>query len=281
MKHAQHRSAGPPSLEVGPTVITGASSGIGAALAWEFARREPDRPLVLIARREPELRRLAERLADVHRGERRVLPLDLTESGSVDALADALLGGSHGPVHTLVNNAGFGAWGEFSGGDREQLAGMVDLNVRALVTASHWAVQQFLAHGRGRLLNVASTAAFQPGPWMAVYYATKAAVLSFTEAVHEELRGTGIQATALCPGPTASAFFVRAGVSGEELTRGPGPSMMAAEDVAGYGYKALVRGRAIAIPGWKNRLLAQGHRWLPRRAVCRLVRWFQSGRPEL
>ncbi|MGA8819996.1 MAG: SDR family NAD(P)-dependent oxidoreductase, partial [Xanthobacteraceae bacterium] len=190
------------------TLITGASSGIGAELAHVFA--EHGHELALTARREAELEALAGAIAASGRPRPLVLPLDLVQRDAVAQLAAALEANGVEPDN-VVNNAGFGLAGKAAELDRDDQVAMVDLNIRALTELS-LAFADSLARHRGGLLNVASIAGFLPGPGMAVYYASKAYVLSFSEALHEELRGRGVRVTVLCPGPVATGFQARAGL---------------------------------------------------------------------
>lgn len=210
---------------------------------------------MLVARRRPRLETLAAEI-----GNARAVALDLSEPGAAGRLlADIEAHGER--VATLVNNAGFGLWGRFADLDRSRQRAMIDLNCGALVELSHAVLPGMVARGEGAILNIASTAAFQPGPGMAVYFATKAFVLSFTEALHEELKGSGVRVTALCPGPTATEFGAVAGFKGngmfDKLSATSG-------DVVLAGLKALDSNRAVTIPGLVNKIGAQGHRFFPR-----------------
>jgi uncharacterized protein len=251
-------------------VVTGASSGIGAELARVFAAR--GYALVLVARRRERLEALAAELQARHQAATHVVALDLQEPDAPAALAQALEG--HGIVlHTLVNNAGFGLRGAFAElALAEQLA-LIQLNVTALTHLSRLFLPGLLARRAGGILNLASTAAFQPGPAMAVYYASKAYVLSLSEALHEEARPHGVTVTALCPGPSETEFQERARMTV------PGALRLALVDAAAVaragvdGYEAR---RAVVIPGAVNRFLALGvklgPRALVRRAVARMQR---------
>lgn len=243
-------------------LVTGASSGIGEALAEELARRGHD--LVLVARRAEPMEALAARLREAHGVEATVDPRDLLDREAATALA-----ASHGDtVDVLVNNAGFGLNGEFATLSLERQTDMIELNVTALTRLSRLFLPGMLARGRGRILNVASTAAFQPGPYMSVYYATKAYVLSFSEALGEECRGRGVTVTALCPGPTKSGFQDEADLHGSRLL-GRLP-LMDVGTVARAGIAGMQRGQAIVIPGFMNSLMAFGVRFTPRAVVTRL-----------
>ncbi len=210
---------------------------------------------MLVARRRDKLEALASEL-----GNARAVTMDLGQPGASAALAAELA--AHGDhCHTLINNAGFGLWGKFADLDGPRQRAMIDLNCGTLVELCHVMLAPMLERGDGAILNVASTAAFQPGPGMATYFATKAFVLSFTEALHEEVASKGIRVTALCPGPTKTEFGEVAGFKGN----GAFDKMSArSEDVVAIGLKALDRNRAVAIPGLVNKAGAQGHRLLPR-----------------
>jgi short-subunit dehydrogenase len=210
---------------------------------------------VLVARRLDRLEQLAREL-----GNARAVALDLGEAGAAATLmADLAANGEQ--ASTLINNAGFGLWGKFAALDGAKQRAMIDLNCGALVDLTHAVLPAMIERGEGAILNIASTAAFQPGPGMAVYFATKAFVLSFSEALHEEVAKKGVRVTALCPGPTKTEFGEVAGFSGN----GAFDKMSAkSEDVVALGLKALDRNRAVAIPGLVNKAGAQGHRFLPR-----------------
>ncbi|WP_246104829.1 SDR family NAD(P)-dependent oxidoreductase [Sphingomonas xanthus] len=244
----------------GITLITGASAGLGADFARQLSAK--GHRLVLAARRKDRLDALAREV-----GNARVVAIDLGEPGAAGRLIADI--DRHGEmVSTLVNNAGFGLWGRFDALDGPRQRGMIDLNCSALVELCHLVLPAMLERGQGAILNVASTAAFQPGPGMATYFATKAFVLSFTEALHEEMRTRGIKVSALCPGPTATEFGAVAGYTGNGLV-----DKLAArsEDVVRAGLAALDRNRAVVIPGLANKAGAQGHRFLPRSALRRIA----------
>ena len=178
-------------------------------------------------------------------------------------------------VDILVNNAGFGGHGRFAEGDLDRDLEMLRLNIVVLTALTRPFLGDMTARGRGRIMNVASTAAFQPGPFMSVYYATKAYVLSFSEALSYEVRGSGVSVTALCPGVTATEFQDRAAMAGLLLTR---MGMMDAESVARIGFRGMMAGRAVVIAGARNRALVQLLRFSPRRVVLAIVGRLQPAR---
>jgi uncharacterized protein len=245
-------------------LITGASAGIGAALARTFARN--GHALMLVARREQRLHALADEIAALGHPRPHVQPVDLERHDAVEQVADAMARLGVEP-ETVVNNAGFGLLGAAASLSRAEQLAMVDVNVRALTDLS-LAFVDALERRRGGILNVASVAAFLPGPNMAVYYATKAYVVSFSEALHWELRPRGIRVTALCPGPVPTEFQARAGFSG-----GANPDMLSrsADRVALDGYRALQQGRRLAVPGLLSRATTIVTHFLPRRLLMAAV----------
>lgn len=247
-------------------LVTGASGGIGLEIARRLAARGHD--LVIVARSAARLESLADELRRAHGVEVRAWPADLSERTSADRLAD-VLDAEGVEVDVLVNNAGFGLFGRHAETALDDEQRMIDVNVTALTRLAKRLLPGMVARGRGRILNVASTAAFQPGPYMAVYYATKAYVLSYSEALAEELDGTGVTVTALCPGPTASGFQDAAAMHDSGLVNGR--RLPGAAEVAAYGVDALLAGRRVAVPGLVNKLMAQSVRVTPRRWVTRLV----------
>lgn len=251
-------------------LVTGASSGIGEELARLFAADGSD--LVLVARSEDRLRVLAAELEKTHGIGARVEPVDLGEPKQLAALCERLAAVGIA-VDVLVNNAGFGARGAVAELDPGRQLEMVRLNVEALTVLTRWMLPGMLERRRGGILNVASTAAFQPGPFMAVYYATKAYVQSFTEALAEELRGTGVTVTSLAPGPTHTSFQKEAEIEDTLLSKlGP----MTAARVARAGHRAFRKGKVVVVPGLKNRLLAFSTRFTPRWLLRRLIRRLQG-----
>ena len=252
-------------------LITGASAGIGVDLAECFARQGYD--LILTARSGPALSEVAERLSKAYGVRAATFPADL---GAIDGGAKlaAAIGQQGLSVDVLVNNAGFGHAGGFAAEPAAPQLGMVDLNVRALTELTHIYWQSMLEKKRGGVLNVASTAAFQPGPFMAVYYASKAYVLSFSEALWEEARGTGVKVSCLCPGPTVSKFRERAGTDKTRL--GKTSKAMASALVADMGYQAFEANRRVKVTGASNALTASLVKFLPRSMILGLVRSLQS-----
>ncbi len=253
-------------------LITGASSGIGYELTRLFARDGYD--LVLVARRAEALDSSAMELRQ--RYGIRVTPIakDLSEVSAANEIEQALESNAIA-VDVLVNNAGVGLHGPFTQASLEDTLALLGVNIVTLTRLTHRLLSQMLQRHEGKILNVASTAAFQPGPLMAVYYASKAYVLSFSEALANELRGSGVTVTALCPGPTATHFQRRSGMTNTRLL---GLGMMDTKTVALAGYQGLMRGHRIVIPGLANRLLFLAVRWLPRAWVISSVRWFQEKR---
>lgn len=254
-------------------LITGASAGIGLELAKRFAAG--GHTLILTARRADELNKIAEQLKAAHKVEVHVFPLDLAApDGSAKLYEQVTAAGL--TVDVLVNNAGFGTLGPFLDTELEKELAMIRLNVSALVDLCGRFVPMMKTRGSGRVLNVASTAAFQPGPFMAIYYASKAFVLSFSEALWDELNGSGVTVTCLCPGPVRTEFADRAGMNETNLFTGP--NVMAVEPVCEAAYKATMKGKRLVIPGFWNQVLAFGVRFAPRRMVLRIVRRFQQKR---
>ena len=254
-------------------LITGASSGIGHDLTRLFARDGWD--VVLVARSEEKLRELAAELTKTHGIAAHVIVADLARpdaaAGIVKMLTDRGL-----TIDALVNNAGLGLTGPFVETDLRGELEMIQVNVVALTQLTKLLLPGMVARKRGRILNVASTASFQPGPLMAVYYATKAYVLSFSEALSEELRHTGVTVTALCPGPTETGFVAAAGVGPSRLFSLMRPASSAS--VARTGYEAMKRGRRVVVHGLRNKLLVQSVRTSPRRLVTFIVRKLQEKR---
>lgn len=254
-------------------LVTGASSGIGLELATLLARGRHD--LVFVARNRDRLEAVARDLREEFGVAVTVVAKDLAKPGAPDAIAREI--SERGAVlDILVNNAGFGVYGPFAGTPLEKELEMIQVNVTALTHLTKLFLPGMLERRRGRILNVASTAAFQPGPLMAVYYATKAYVLSFSEALANETAGSGVTVTALCPGPTLTEFQGRAGFGDVPLLKGP--LVMLASNVARAGYEGMLRGQRIVIPGIANRTLVQALRVTPRRLATAIARRIQESR---
>ena len=255
-------------------VVTGASAGIGAALARVFAEHGHD--LVLIARRESKLDALADEIAAGGRPRPLVLAIDLAQPDAGARIKAELAAHGLEPEY-IVNNAGFGLVGEAAQLDHAEQLAMIDLNIRSLTELS-LAFADTLARLRGGILNVASVAGFIPGPGMAVYYASKAYVLSFSEALHHELARRGVRVTVLCPGPVPTEFQARAGIPRVPFPRTGMPRVVGsnaltctAEEVAEAGYEGLMRGRRVVVPGFANKAVTIIARLLPRRFVLEAV----------
>ena len=250
----------------GTALVTGASSGIGLELATLLARDRHD--LVLVARSRDRLEAIARGLTEEFGASVTILVHDLARPEAPPAIARAL------SVDVLVNDAGFGVYGPFAETPIEKELEMIQVNVTSLTHLTKLLLAGMRARSAGRILNVASTAAFQPGPLMAVYYASKAYVLSFTEALANELAGSGVTVTALCPGPTITEFQKHAGVAQTRLFRSM--LVMNASEVARAGYEGMLRGKRLVIPGFGNRLLVESLRVSPRRLVTAVARRVQE-----
>jgi len=259
-------------VTAGTALITGASSGIGLELATLFARDGYD--LVLVARRRDKLETLGEDLRQQHGIRFTVIAADLADPTAPAEIVRHLAAASIA-VDVLVNNAGFGELGPFANTDLETARRMIEVNVTALTVLTKLFLPGMLARRRGRILNVASTAGFAPGPLMAVYYATKAYVISLSEALAEELRGSRVSVTVLCPGPTLTEFQTVAHMESTRLFRLPGV-VMDAGAVAKGGYAGLMRGKRMVVPGLLNKVLPLVIRFSPRAVVVRVARLFQE-----
>ncbi len=246
-------------------LVTGASSGIGADLARVFAREGYD--LVLVARSRDRLDALARELQDAHGATARVVPIDLSVAGAARAVRERVAREGV-EIDVLVNDAGFGVRGPFVDLDPARQMEMIQVNLVALTELTRLFVPDMVQRHAGRILNVASTAAFQPGPLMAVYFATKAYVLSFSEALAEELRGSGVTVTCVAPGATETGFGEIAGVSATRLFRSGTMSSSAAEAA----YAAANKGTTLAVPGCRNRILSASVRFLPISTAARVAR---------
>jgi uncharacterized protein len=252
-------------------LVTGASTGIGVDLAECFARDGYD--LILCARTASTLGEVAKRLAAAHGVKATAITADLGAVGGAAKLIAAIKSKKLS-VDVVVNNAGYGKAGGFAGSDADIQLGMIDLNVRALVELTHAYWDGMLKRGRGGVLNVASTAAFQPGPLMAVYYASKAFVLSFSEALWEEARETGVKVSCLCPGPTVSKFRERAGTGATRL--GQTLKVMGSMPVAQQGYDAFQKNQRVIVTGSGNAMMSRLVQLLPRTTMLKMVRRMQE-----
>ncbi len=251
------------------TLITGASAGLGESFARALAAEKKN--LLLVARRLDRLQTLAAELKALHKIDVFVESCDLASPGAVAQLMSKVAA-QNLTIDCLVNNAGFGLNGTFADLDGTQQANMITLNCTALVELCHGVLPNMIARKSGSILNVASTAAFQAGPMMAVYYASKAFVLSFSEALHEEVKGQGIRVSCLCPGPTQTEFFDAAAMKKSALKKMAGKP----EQVVRDGLDALKRNRAFVVSGFMNKLTAQATRFAPRFFTRKLAQSLQS-----
>lgn len=251
----------------GTAVVTGASSGIGAAIARELAGR--GHAVALVARREDRLRTLATELRSDHGVEATPIACDLADPAGRDALA-AALSESGRAVEVLVNNAGFGSRGEFISNDPGRMLGMVRLNVEAVVDLTSRYLPGMSARGRGAVINIASVAAFQPMPGSATYAASKAFVLSFSEAIRTEQRGSGVAVTAVCPGPVKTEFTDVAGMGGVE-NETPDLLWMSAEEIARHAVEGAESDKRVVVPGALNRVQSIAGQHTPRALALPLI----------
>ncbi len=254
-------------------LITGASGGIGYEFAKLFA--QDNYHLVLIARNEQKLQQIAEEFRQKFRIEVKIIVKDLSNPTAPAEIFTELQQAAI-TVDVLVNNAGFATYGFFNEIDLNTELQLLQVNILCLTHLTKLFLKDMVKQGRGKILNVASTAAFQPGPLMAVYYASKAYVLSFSEAIANELEGTGVSVTALCPGPTASGFQERAAMEDSKLVSGQ--KIMDAATVAKIGYQALFANQTVVVPGIKNKILSETVRFTPRKLVTKLVRSMQESK---
>lgn len=248
------------------TLITGASGGIGLEFAKLFARDGYD--LVLVARRINELEKLKVELEKGSRVSVRVIQKDLANPTSAQEIYNEL---EQTQIDVLVNNAGFGYVGNFAEADWEIHNSMMNVNIVALVYLTRLFLSGMVKRGSGKILNVASTAAFQPGPLMAVYYATKSFVVSFSQAIATELEGSGVTVTCLCPGPTVSGFQDTAGMKKSKIMKLL--KFASSYDVALYGYRAMANGKKLAIHGLMNRIFVCFVKFIPAGFVLKLIRY--------
>ncbi len=252
-------------------LITGASSGIGLELAKEFAKDNIN--LVLVARSENKLKEVAAELESTYKIKVYILAKNLSNYNTAKEIFDWTVQ-QNISINYLVNNAGVGTFGDFAQMEWQTQEQMLNLNVTTLTYLTHLFLPKMIEQKFGKILQVASTAAFQPGPLMSVYYASKAFVLHFSEAIANELEGTGVTVTTLCPGATRTAFFGAAGMEDSKLVKGK--KLPTAAQVATYGYKAMKKGKKVAIQGTMNYLLANSIRFTPRSLVLKIVRKMQE-----
>ena len=254
-------------------LITGASSGIGLELAKVFARHGHD--LVLVARNKQKLDELGLELGGGHGVFVKTIQKDLSDSHAPEEIYD-LLKRDWINVGIVVNNAGFATYGLFNEIEMKPELEMLHVNIIALTHLTKLFLKDMVKEGTGRILNVASTAAFQPGPLMAAYYASKAYVLHFSEAISNEVKGSGVTVSVLCPGSTATGFQKRADMEESRLIAGK--NIMSARTVAEYGYKGLMAGKTIIIPWWGSKVVVQLNRLVPRSFAVRAIRAIQERR---
>lgn len=252
-------------------LITGASSGIGKELAYKFAANKFN--VVLVARTTAPMHELAQEITRIYGMAATVIQSDLSDPASPKNLYHDLKNRGI-EIEVLVNNAGFGAGGPFGETSLEKHLELIQVNIAALTELSRLYLPEMLLRGRGRILNVASTAAFQPGPFLAVYYASKAYVLSLSGAIAEEVRGSGVTVTALCPGPTRTNFSRTATLNRSRLFNSP--FTMTAEAVAEFGFRSTMDGKVVAIPGILNRVVAFSTRLVPRWVAARIAGMLQK-----
>ncbi|MBM3739561.1 MAG: SDR family oxidoreductase [Acidobacteria bacterium] len=251
-------------------LVTGASSGIGLEIARVFAQNGFN--LVLSARSKDKLDALAGELRTATASQVGVFTADLSQPGEARRLFEEVIAAGH-QVDILINNAGVGLWGHFSETSLDKELAMLQLNITSLTELSKLFLRPMIQRGSGRICNIASTAAFQPGPLMAVYYASKTYVLHFTEALANELQGTGVTATAVCPGPTESDFVNKADLGPSKLFR---RSLPTARSVAGQAYRAVMAGKPVHVCGLWNTVLVNLHRLTPRSFATAVVRRMQE-----
>ena len=259
----------PPRL----SIVTGGSRGLGWALAEQLARHGSD--LVLVARDPSRLEATASQLADAHGVDVEIVPLDLSLPESPERLFDAL--DRKGLIaDTLINNAGFNVYGRFEESDLEQELRMLNLHLVATTHLTKLFLRRRDRTRRNRILIVSSIAALVPGPAVSVHFATRAHLLSFSLALSEEFSGADVDVTCLCPGPMKTEFFERASMSDVRLVSGWPIKSMTPEDVAAIGFDALMSGRPMVVPGWRNRLFALAANLAPRPLRVRFARWIMD-----
>jgi uncharacterized protein len=252
-------------------LITGASLGIGLEFARTFAAAKNN--LVLVARNEEKLKTLAAELQTSFGITVKVIAADLSNMQEVQKVYDTCKA-ENITVDYLINNAGFGDFGLFQDSNWDKTEQMIDLNIKSLTKMCRLFIPDMVVRKAGKILNVASTAAFQPGPTMAVYYATKSYVLFFSEAIYNELQGTGVSVTCLCPGATESGFFKAAAMEESNLVKGK--KLPTSKEVALFGYNAMMKNKMMVIHGLMNTIMATSIRFTPRKLVLAIVRKIQD-----
>jgi uncharacterized protein len=252
-------------------LITGASLGIGLGFAKQFAAAKNN--LVLVARNEAKLNEIATQLVNEYKISVKVIAADLSDMHAVQKIYD-ICKAENIEINYLVNNAGVGDFGLFAERGWEQMEQMIDLNIKSLTKMCKLFLPDMLARKSGKIMNVASTAAFQPGPTMAVYFATKSYVLYLTEAIYNEIEGSGVNITCYCPGPTESGFQKAAAMEDSKLVKGK--KIPTSEEVAAYGYTAMMNNKMTVIHGFMNKLIATSIRFSPRKMVLKIVRSIQD-----
>ena len=255
-------------------LITGASGGLG--LEFSYLCAEDGYNLILIARSEDKLRSISEDIKGDYNVNVKIICKDLSDPSSAKEIFERVHG-EQLDVAILINNAGFGGTGSFAETDLKNELGMMQVNMVSLAELAKYFLPGMIAGKHGKIMNLASTAAFVPGPFMSIYYATKAFVLSFSEALTNELKRTGVTVTALCPGPTYTDFQKRANVESTRLFR---YNVMDARKVALTGYRGLMKGKSVVIPGVFNKLLIQSTRFSPRKTLTAISRWLRSKRKK-
>ena len=254
-------------------LITGATSGIGYELAYIHAKQGGN--VVLVARSKDKLEQIKKDLENKYKIDVYIIEKDLSIKDSAKDVFDELIKNNI-TIDYLINNAGFGDYGFFNDSDWGKLERMINLNITALTQLTKLFLKDMIKRRDGKIMNVASTAAFQSGPTMAVYYATKAYVLSFSEAINNEVKNSGVTVTTLCPGATQSGFQEAASLQESRLVKGR--KLPTSKEVAEYGYNAMLKGKSVAIHGIVNYLLANSVRFFPRSAVVKITRFIQDKR---
>ena len=252
-------------------LITGASEGIGLEIAKIFAKEKYD--LVITARNETKLNELANEIKNKHNVNVKVIAKDLSKQNAGEEIFDELKNESI-VTDVLINNAGFGVFDNYWNVELQDEKNMLQVNIMALAELTNLFAKDMVNRGGGKILNIASTAAFQPGPTMAGYYASKAFVLSYSQAVDFELREKGVQVSTLCPGPTITEFQIRANM--EDLNLFKKGFTMSAEEVAQIGYNGLMKGKSVIIAGAMNKISAMSSKVTPSKVSMKIVNWLQS-----